>query len=101
MYKLNDVNLLDGKTEFNISITNNGDKDTTLNAITLNFKAMDEKNKLIREGNCVFDNLSIKLPKGKEIYENFVIEDQSWKMHNDAFNISCDFTDVVLNPPLE
>ena len=48
-YKLNDVNLLDGKTEIYLSITNNGDKDTTLNAITISFKATDSKgNSIIR-----------------------------------------------------
>ena len=34
-YKINDVNLLDGKTEIYLSITNNGDFDTTLDAITI------------------------------------------------------------------
>ena len=101
IYKINDVNLLDGKTEFRISLTNNGNRDTTLTAITITFKATDDKNKLIREGSCTFDNLKISMPKDKEVYESFIIEDANWKVHNDAFNISCEFTDVAVNPPVD
>lgn len=101
MYKINDANLLDGKTELRISITNNGNRDTTLNAITINFKATDDKNKFIREGSCVFDNLNIQLPKDKEVYESFIIENPNWKAYDDAFNINCEFTDVIINPTVE
>lgn len=101
MYKINDANLLDGKTEFRISITNNGNRDTTLNAITINFQAIDDKNKPIREGSCAFDNLNIQLPKDKEVYESFIIENPTWKAYDDAFNINCEFTDVIINPTVE
>lgn len=101
MYKLNDVNLLDGRTEFRLSLTNNGKRDTTLTAITITFKATDEKGKLIREGDCTFDKLQISMPQGKEVYETFIIEDASWQAYNDAFNIQCEFTDVAVNPPVE
>lgn len=98
MYKINDVNLLNGRTEFRLSLTNNGKRDTTLTAITITFKATDEKGKLIREGFCTFDNLKISMPKGKEIYESFVIEDPSWKAYDDAFNIQCEFNDIAIDP---
>jgi len=101
MYKLNDVNLLDGRTEFRLSLTNNGKRDTTLTAITITFSAKDEKGKVIREGDCAFDKLQIALPQGKEVYETFIIEDASWKAYDDAFNIHCEFTDVAVNPPVE
>lgn len=100
-YKLNDVNLLEGKTEFRLSITNNGSRDTTLNAITINFKATDDKKNMIREGNCDFTNLAISLPKDKEIYETFVIEDANWKTYAKTFNISCDILNVIVNPAVE
>lgn len=100
-YKLNDVNLLEGKTEFRLSITNNGSRDTTLNAITINFKATDDKKNMIREGNCDFTNLAISLPKDKEIYETFVIEDANWKTYDKTFNISCDIINVIVNPAVE
>lgn len=101
MYKLNDVNLLDGRTEFRLSLTNNGKRDTTLTAITITFSATDEKGKVIREGDCAFDKLQIALPQGKEVYETFIIENESWKAYDDAFNIHCEFTDVAVNPPVE
>ena len=101
LYKLNDVNLLDGKTEIYLSITNNGNIDTTLNAITISFKAKDEKNKPICEGGSTFDNLTLKLPKDTEVYEKFVIEDPSYKKFDGAFNINCNFDNVILNPPLQ
>ena len=101
LYKLNDVNLLDGKTEIYLSITNNGNTDTTLNAITISFKATDEKNNPLCEGTSAFDNLTIKLPKDTEVYEKFVIEDPSYKKFDGAFNINCNFDNVMLNPPLQ
>ena len=100
-YKLNDVNLSDGKTEIYVSITNNGDIDTTLNAITINFKATDGKNNAVREGSGTFEKLDVKLPKGKEVYEKFVIDDTNVKNFDETFNITCNFNDVVLNPPLQ
>ena len=100
-YKLNDVNLLDGKTEFYISITNNGKRDTTLNEITINFSATDSKGKVIREGKTHYNNLSINLPKDKEIYEVFAIEDPDYKKFDDTFNVHCDFTDVIINPDVQ
>ena len=96
-----DVNLLDGKTEIYLSIANNGDKDTTLNAIKISVKATDSKGNLICDDTSTFDKLSIQLPKDKEVYESFTIEDANYKKFDDTFNISCDFSDVTLNPPLE
>lgn len=100
-YKLNDVNLLDGKTEIYLSITNNGNKDTTLNAITISFKATDSKGNVISDGISTFDKLSLQLPKDKEVYESFTIEDPNYKKFDNDFNINCEFNDVILNPPLE
>lgn len=100
-FKANDANLKKGSTEFNFSITNKTDKDTTLTGLTITFKAMDDDNKIIREGTCAFENLSIKLPAGKEIYENFILEDDKVAAHGGNFNIEYQITNVVLNPPLQ
>ena len=100
-YKINDVNLLEGKTEIYLSITNNGDFDTTMDAITISFKAADEKNNVIREGSGTFENINVKLPKGKEVSEKFIIHDENVKNFGGNFNITCDFNNVVLNPPLQ
>ena len=100
-YKINDVNLLEGKTEIYLSITNNGNIDTTLKNITISFKATDEKNNAIREGSGTFENLNVKLPKGQEVYEKFIIHDANVKNFDGGFDITCNFNDVVLNPPLQ
>lgn len=100
-YKINDVNLLEGKTEIYLSITNNGKVDTTMDAITISFKAADEKNNVIREGSGTFENLNVKLPRGKEVYEKFIIDDANVKNFDGGFDITCNFNDVVLNPPLQ
>ena len=98
IYKLNDVNLLDGRTEFHISITNNGKRDTTLNELTIAFKATDLKGNLIREGSTHFDNLSISLPQGQEVYERFAIDDPEYKRFDDSFDINCEVKNVSINP---
>ena len=98
IYKIDDVNLLDGKTAFHLSITNNGNRDTTLNEMTINFKATDDKGKIIREGNCHFDKLAINLPQNKEVHEIFVIEDPNTKNFNDSFDLNIEFTDISINP---
>ena len=53
------MNLLEGKTEIYLSITNNGDFDTTMDAITISFKATDEKNNAVREGSGTFENINL------------------------------------------
>ena len=58
-FKVNDVNLLKGKTEFNLSITNNSDKDTTLQSMTLSFKATDENNKPIQDGSTKYEKMDL------------------------------------------
>ena len=100
-YKINDANLLDGKTEIYVSLTNHSDKEVVLTNIAIKFAATDEKNKPIREGECGYPNLSVKLPVDKEVYQAFVIEDPNWKAYNESFSISCDFYDVQTNPPIE
>ena len=97
-YKVDDANLFDGQTEIYVSITNNGARDTTMKAMTITFKATDEKNNIIREGGCKFDQLSIKLPQNVEVHEKFVIQDQSWKKYDGTFTINCDFTDITVDP---
>ena len=49
--------LLSGCEEGSYSFANNGSRDIKMNAITITFKATDDKNKLIREGSCVYDKL--------------------------------------------
>lgn len=100
-FKANDVNLKKGCTEFNFSITNNSDKDTTLTGMDISFKATDDNQKVIREGSATFDNLSIKLPAGKEVYENFVIDDDKVEAYNESFNIEYKITNIILNPPVQ
>ena len=100
-FKSNDVNLKKGSTEFNFSITNKTDKDTTLTGMTLTFKATDDNNKLIREGSCDFNNLSVKLPAGKEIYENFIIEDDKAAAYDGNFNIEYEISNITYNPPVQ
>lgn len=100
-FKANDVNLKKGSTEFNFSITNSSNKDTTLKNLTISFKAVDENNKLIREGSADFENLSVKLPAGQEIYENFVIEDDKVDAFNGSFNVDYEFSNVVFDPPVQ
>ena len=100
-FKSNDVNLKKGSTEFNFSITNKTDKDTTLTGMTLTFKATDDNNKLIREGSCDFNNLSVKLPAGKEIYESFIIEDDKAAAYDGNFNIEYEISNITYNPPVQ
>ena len=101
VYKMNDVNFLDGKTEFYVSITNNGKCDTTLNEMTITFKATDANGKVFQEGTTHYSNLSINLPQNKEIYEVFAIEDPSYKKFTDAFNVNFEFTNIVINPDVQ
>ena len=100
-FKGNDVNLSDGETEFNFSITNNTDKDLILNEMTLAFKAEDENKKVIREGSCDFKNLAIKLPAGQEIYEKFIIEDSKVTAYNGSFNVDYEISNIVTDPPVQ
>ena len=101
VYKINDVNFLEGKTEFYVSITNNGNRDTTLNEMTLKFKATDATGIIFQKGEMNYSNLNINLPKDKEIYEVFAIEDPDYKKFDDTFNVHCDFTDVIINPDVQ
>jgi len=101
LYKVNDINLVDGRTEFYISITNNGDRDTTLKEITIDFKATDSTGKLIREGSTHFDNLSLSLPKGTEVYETFAIEDPAYKKFEDGFEVNYKFKNIVIDPEVQ
>ena len=101
VYKINDFNLLDGKMEFYISITNNGKRDTMLNEMTIKFKATDSTGKVISDGATHFTDISLNLPVGKEIYYTFVIEDPAYKQFNDSFSIDCSFEDVVINPDID
>ena len=101
VYKIDDANLSDGKTEIYLSITNNGDRDTTLNEMTINFKATDEKGNLIRECGTHFNNLSINLPRNKEVHQIFVIEDPNFKKFDGNFDVNCDFIDVIIDPIVE
>lgn len=98
LYKINDINLIDGRTEFYISITNNGDRDTTLKEITITFKATDSAGKTIREGSTHFDNLSLSLPRGEEIYEVFAIDDPAYKKFDDGFEVNYGFKNIVVDP---
>ena len=100
-YKINDFNLLDGKTEIYLSITNHGDKEVMLTNFAIKFSAKDDKNKVIREGNCEYPNLSIKLPPEKEIYQLFVIQDNDWKAYRDSFNVDFEFYNVQIDQPIE
>ena len=100
-FKANDINLSDGKTEFNFSITNNTDKDLVLNGMKLSFKATDENKKVVREGNCNFENLAIKLPAGQEIYENFVVEDSNATAYNESFHADYEISNIVTDPPTQ
>ena len=69
--------------------------------MTLTFKATDDNNKLIREGSCDFNNLSVKLPAGKEIYENFIIEDDKAAAYDGNFNIEYEISNITYNPPVQ
>ncbi len=100
-YKINDVNLLDGRTEFYISITNNSDRDTTLKEMTITFQATDLNGKLIREGSTHFSNFSLSLPRGKEVYDAYVIEDPDYKRVDDGFEVNCQFRNLVVDPAIE
>ena len=100
-FKINDVNLLKGETDFNISITNKTDKETTVSEMTITFKATDDKDKVIREGSCTFNNLAVKLPPGKEIYENFAAEDDKAVAYDNSFNIQYEISNITLNPPID
>lgn len=101
VYKINDANLLDGKAEIYLSITNNGKRDTTLNEITIKFTATDSNGKFISEGNSHFNNLAISLPQNTEVYERFIIEDPDYKRFDDNFHIDCSFEEVVINPDVQ
>lgn len=98
LYKINDVNLIDGRTEFYISITNNSDRDTTLKEITKAFKATDSTGKFIREGSTHFNNLSLSLPKGKEVCDAYAIDDPAYKKFDDGFEINCEFKNIRVDP---
>ena len=100
-FKVNDVNLLKGKTVLNLSITNNGDKDVTLKSMIVSFDAEDDNRKAIRDGSVVFDNLAIKLPAGQEIYENFILEDANAEAYNGNFNVNYHFTNILTDPPVD
>ena len=101
VYKMNDVNFLDGKTEFHVSITNNGNRDTTLNEMTLKFSAKDATGKVFQEGSTHYTNLNIILPQNQEIYTTFAIEDPDYKKFTDAFSVDFSFTNVVINPDIQ
>lgn len=101
IYKMNDVNFLDGKTEFYVSITNNGNRDTTLNEMTLKFSAKDATGKVFQEGSTHYTNLNISLPQNQEIYTTFAIEDPAYKQFKDAFSVDFSFTNVVINPDIQ
>ena len=49
-FKINDANILDGKVEIYTSITNNGNRDTTLREMSLTFVANDSNGKEITNG---------------------------------------------------
>ena len=100
-YKMNDVNFLDGKTEFYVSITNNGKRDTTLNEMTLSFKATDSTGKVFQEGSTHYTNLNISLPQNQEIYTTFAIEDPDYKKFTDAFSVDFSFSNIVINPDIQ
>ncbi len=101
VYKMNDVNFLDGKTEFHVSITNNGNRDTTLNEMTLKFRATDATGIIFQEGSTHYTNLNINLPQNQEIYTTFAIEDPDYKKFTDSFSVDFSFTNVVINPDIQ
>ncbi len=101
VYKMNDVNFLDGKTEFHVSITNNGNRDTTLNEMTIKFSAKDATGIIFQEGSTHYTNLNINLPQNQEIYTTFAIEDPDYKKFTDAFSVDFSFTNVVINPDIQ
>lgn len=100
-FKINDVNLSKGKTELYLSITNNSAQDTTLTNMNVSFKASDENKKLIREGKATFENLSINLPAGTEVYENFVLEDANAESYDGDFSVDYEFSNITTNPPVK
>lgn len=101
VYKINNVNFLDGKTEFYVSITNNGNRDTTLNEMTLKFKATDATGIIFQKGEMNYSNLNINLPQNQEIHKTFTIEDRDYKKFTDSFSVNFEFTNVVINPDIE
>lgn len=98
VFKINDVNLKKGETEFRISITNTEKKDTTMTEMTISFKATDENKTVLREGTSTFNNLSVALPAGKEIYETFTVEDANAAAYDKSFNIQYEITNIKMNP---
>lgn len=101
VYKINDVNFLEGKTKFYVSITNNGNRDTTLNEMTLKFKATDATGIIFQKGEMNYSNLNINLPQNQEIHKTFTIEDRDYKKFTDSFSVNFEFTNVVINPDIE
>ena len=101
VYKINDVNFLEGKTEFYVSITNNGNRDTTLNEMTLKFKATDATCIIFQKGEMNYSNLNINLPQNQEIYTTFAIEDPDYKKFTDAFSVDFSFSNIVINPDIQ